>query len=877
MTELAKIYDPQSVEKEIYRAWEESGYFNPDVCITGGITTEGAERFSIVLPPPNVTGILHTGHAAMLAIEDTMVRYHRMKGDRTLWLPGTDHAAIATQSKVEKLLHKETGQSRYDLGREAFLARVEKFAQDSYDTIVNQCRAMGASLDWSREAFTLDPPRHRAVVEAFRRMYNDSLIYRGDRIVNWDPKGQTTVSDDEVLHEERTATLYTFRYSKDFPIAISTTRPETKVGDTAVAVHPDDERYARYIGKTFKIDDFCGTSLTIRIIADPEVAQDFGTGALGVTPAHSHIDWEMSERHNLPRRRVINEDARMTEEAGPYLRGKTTTEARERVVQWLRDNDLLEGEETITQSVSVAERTGGIIEPLPKKQWFVAVNKPFERDGKKTTLKELIANAVKSGAIDIIPQRFEKIYFHWIDNLRDWCISRQIWYGHRIPVWYRGNEIVVSEHAPDGDGWKQDPDTLDTWFSSGLWTFSTLGWPDDTPDFRTYHPTNVLETGYDILFFWVARMILMSTYLIGDVPFRTVYLHGLIRDEKGRKMSKSLGNAIDPLDVSVRYGTDAVRLSLLIGSTPGQDMRLGKEKIAGYRNFTNKLWNIGRYVLSQDAKNAHIAEARTPADHWILAHLQNTVATVTEHLEKFRFSQAGEVLRDFTWNDFADWYIEAHKIERNDALLHTVFRTLLHLWHPFMPFVTEELFTHIKQKGDRDFLMVSQWPQHDNTLYANIAQDDVMQFDILKDLIAKIRALRALYNITPDKKPLLTCDTNLCAIAAKHKDIIMRLGRVADVIAHTNTTPPRESAALTTAHGTGYLLLEGLVDTARERERLSKEIAELTENITAKQKRLSQESFVTRAPQDVVAKEKALLAEAQKRVTELHNARENLT
>ena len=495
---LLKPYSPQDTEKRIYSTWEESGFFNPDTCIEKGITDKNAEPFSMVLPPPNVTGTLHTGHALMLVIQDIMARHARMQGKRTLWLPGTDHAAIATQSKVEKILEKEEGKRKQDLGREEFLKRVEAFAQDSHDTIVSQCRRMGASLDWSREAFTLDEKRSLAVRTAFKQMYDDGLIYRGHRIVNWDPKGQTVISDDEIVYEERKAKLYTFKYSKDFPISISTTRPETKVGDVAVAVNPDDERYAQYIDKEYDAV-FCGVPIHIKIVADATVEKEFGTGALGVTPAHSQIDADIAARHKLETKQVINEYAKMTV-GDERLMGKKTTEAREVIAQWLRDEGLMEKEEEITQNVSTAERTGAVIEPLPKLQWFIDVNKPIVSRNNKS-LKELMLEPVKNGAIKIMPDQFESTYFHWIENLRDWCISRQIWYGHRIPVWYKGDEIYSAIEAPQGEGWAQDEDTLDTWFSSGLWTFSTLGWPEKTPDFAAYHPTSVLETGYDLIFF----------------------------------------------------------------------------------------------------------------------------------------------------------------------------------------------------------------------------------------------------------------------------------------------------------------------------------------------------------------------------------------
>ncbi|NBT37233.1 MAG: valine--tRNA ligase, partial [Actinobacteria bacterium] len=608
--DIPKAYEAKQYEDGIYAAWEQSGLFNPD-----NLPGERTEPFSIVLPPPNVTGTLHMGHAVMLAIEDIMVRFERMRGKRALWIPGTDHAAIATSTKVENILFKTEGKTRHDIGREAFLKRVEKFAQDSHDTIVNQSKKMGASLDWSREAYTLDAARNHAVNVAFKKMYDDGLIYRGHRVVNWDPVGQTTISDIEIVYKEVEATLYTFRYAKDFPIAISSTRPETKVGDTAVAVHPDDERYVAFVGKTFENISFAGTTIRITVIADREVDPAFGTGALGVTPAHSLIDADIAARHSLAMKQVIGEDGRMTEAAGPLVAGQTTKEARETVAAWLREQGLIEGEEKTTQNLATAERSGGVVEPIPMLQWFIAVSKEFERHGKTVTLKTLMRDAVESGKTKIMPERFEKTYFQWADNVRDWNISRQLWFGHRIPVWYRGEEIFVGTEAPEGEGWTQDPDTLDTWFSAGMWTFTTLGWPNlDSADLKTYHPTSVLETGYDILFFWVVRMVLMTTYLMDEVPFKTVYLHGLVRDEQGRKMSKSLDNIIDPLDMIAKYGADATRLSLVIGSTPGNDSKLSEEKIAGYRNFTNKLWNISRFVLeSTSGQGATTAFAYDPA------------------------------------------------------------------------------------------------------------------------------------------------------------------------------------------------------------------------------------------------------------------------
>ncbi len=710
---LLKPYDPASEEARIYTKWAESGYFTPENMIKDGLTAPDAEPFTIVLPPPNVTGHLHMGHAMMLTVQDIMIRYKRMAGFRTLWLPGTDHAAIATQSKVEKEIQKSEGKSRHDLGREELLKRVEAFAQDSHDTIVNQTKVMGASCDWTREAFTLDEVRTKAVRTVFKSMYEDGLIYRGNRIVNWDPKGQTTISDDEIVHESRKATMYTFTYSKDFPIAISTTRPETKVGDVAVAVHPDDTRYAEFVGKEYDAV-FCGVPIHIKIIADREVEKDFGTGALGVTPAHSMTDWEMADRHDLPRVQVINEYAKMTV-GGENLMGKKVAEARETIVAWLREEGLMQKEEIIDQNVSTAERTGGIIEPLPKLQWFIDVNKPVAARGGKT-LKELMREPVANSDISIIPDYFTKTYFHWIDNLRDWCISRQIWYGHRIPVWYKGEEIYTGVEAPDGDGWEQDPDTLDTWFSSGLWTFSTLGWPEQTEDLKIYHPTTVLETGPDILFFWVARMILMTQYALGTIPFKTIYLHGLVRDAKGQKMSKSLGNAMDPLDIAEKYGADAGRIALIIGTAPGTDSRISEDKIKGQKHFANKLWNITRFILSNTA-DMPVDAVLSEEDSIIYEAWRTELAGITLDLDNYRLHLASDKLYQYIWKTLADDILENSKplLSSDDALIKASRQKLLTVLlkenlsalHPFMPFVTESLWELF---GEKQLLMVTKWP-----------------------------------------------------------------------------------------------------------------------------------------------------------------------
>lgn len=724
-----KPYDPKETEEALYAKWEESGYFNPDVCIEKGVTDADAEAFSMVLPPPNVTGTLHMGSALMIAIEDILVRHARMNGKKTLWIPGTDSAAIATQAKVEKDIQKSEGKTRHDLGREELLKRIDVFVEESKSTIISQMRSMGASLDWSRYAYTMDDARYRAVMEAFIRMYNAGLIYRGNRIVNWDPKGQTTISDDEIVYEERKAKLYTFKYSKDFPISISTTRPETKVGDTAVAVHPDDERYKEFVGKEYDVV-FCDVPLHIKIVADESVEKEFGTGALGVTPAHSQIDWEIADRHNLTNRpQVINEYAKML--VAGRLNGMKVGEAREAVVAWLREENLLENEEEVTQNVSTAERTGGIIEPLPKLQWWIDVEKSFTvqnseipgiASGEQVSIKELMLKTAEHGGVKFVTERFEKTYMNWAKNLRPWCISRQIWFGHRIPVWYRGEEMQVQIDSP-GNDWVQDTDVLDTWFSSGLWTFSTLGWPNETPDLKNYHPTTLIETGYDIIFFWVARMVLMSGFFLGQVPFKTVYLHGLVRDGQGRKISKSLGNNIDPVDMAEKYGMDAVRISLIAGMAPGTDSRISEDKIRGYKHFANKLWNITRFVLTSIGDTKTEKDSVTPADSALLTELDTLTKTVDEHFKTYRIDLASDAIYQYLWKRFADEIIEESKpilsgsdteaIKSRQYVLLTILTTSLKLLHPFMPFVTEAIWQNMPKEtklGEPELLMVAKWP-----------------------------------------------------------------------------------------------------------------------------------------------------------------------
>jgi valyl-tRNA synthetase len=723
-----KPYDPQTTEDNIYALWEKSGFFDPDNLPE---RNKKGKPFSIVLPPPNVTGTLHMGHAAMLAIEDIMIRYKRMRGFRTLWLPGTDHAAIATQSKVEKEIQKKEGKNRHDLGREEFLKRVDAFAKSSHDTIVNQVRKMGASIDWSREAFTLDEKRTLAVRTAFKTMYDLGLIYRGNRIVNWDPKGQTTISDDEIVYKEEKAILYYFKYG---PFIISTARPETKFGDKYVVMHPADKRYEGF-NDGQKIDlEWINGPITATVVKDESIDMTFGTGVMTITPWHSTIDFEIAERHKLDKEQIIDSMGRLLPCAGEFA-GMKITEARPKIVEKLRAKGLLTKEEDYMHNVATAERTGGLVEPQIMKQWFIDVNKKFEirnseipgiKSGEETTLKDLMRKAVESGAIKIIPERFEKIYYHWIDNLRDWCISRQIWYGHRIPVWYRDTEIFVGVEAPEGGGWTQDEDTLDTWFSSGLWTFSTLGWPEKTEDLTLYHPTSVLETGYDIIFFWVARMILMTGALLGDVPFKTVYLHGLVRDGKGRKMSKSLDNIIDPLDMIKKYGGDATRLSLIIGTGPGNDLKLSEDRVRGYKNFANKLWNITRFILENTGGKSEIrisksegVEELVKVDAAYMKTLTDLIAEITGEMEEYKFYLVADKLYHYAWHELADKILEESKQvfqgtdeeakKSRERFLQYALQTILKALHPFMPFVTEEIW-QLMNAGEKSLLMVENWP-----------------------------------------------------------------------------------------------------------------------------------------------------------------------
>ncbi len=872
LNELEKIYNPIENEDKIYKKWEESGFFNPDNLKL----SKDAKSYTIILPPPNITAKLHIGHSAMLAIEDLLVRYHRLVGERTLWLPGTDHAAIATQSVVEKKILAESGKTRHDLGRAKFLEEVWKFVNETQATILHQTKKMGSSMDWSRLTFTLDEQRRKAVQAMFIDMYREGVIYRGERIVNWCPRCHSTLADDEVEYKEQKAKLYTFKYDKNFPISISTTRPETKLGDVAVAVNSKDKRYQEYIGKEYNVN-FCGQKLLIRIISDYNVESEFGTGALGVTPAHSMVDWQMAIANQLPIIKVIDEDALIKDGYGAYS-GLSVDKAREMIVAELNKKGLMEKEEEITNNLSVCYRCNTPIEPLLSKQWFISVDKKLERLGNKS-LKEKALEAAEKRDIEFLPERFNKSFKDWMANLHDWCISRQIWFGHELPVWYKGEDVYVGESAPQGVDWIKDQDTLDTWFSSGMWTFSTLGWPDNFKngvkigDLAKFHPTQVLETGYEILTLWVSRMIMMSFFALNEIPFEKVYLHGTILDKNGKKMSKSKGNGVDPMEVIEKYGTDALRLSLLMGSTPGNDSRYNEEVIETKRNFINKLWNISRFILgsvSEESLNQDYKicpDGKTLADNWILSEMNELVSKVSKNLDNYEFSFAADELNDFTWNKLADWYLEIAKIEKDkDSILVYLLKNLLILWHPFIPYVTETIW----QSTNQDLLMVASWPKSSN------AKKNANNFNILQEVVTAIRNARSLNKIEPSQKlKAVIYGHNSLDLLNSQKENIKNLKTGLSEI-EIFEKGDKIDKAITAVVSNIEIYLIGEIDEAKEKERLTKEAANLEKLILLQETKLNNQDFVGRAPESIVNAEKEKLANYKTELLKISNSLKSL-
>jgi valyl-tRNA synthetase len=904
--EMPKVYDFRATEQRIYQWWEENGWFKPE------IAGPDAEPFVISIPPPNVTGELHLGHAMFVSLEDLMIRYHRMRGYAALWVPGTDHAGIATQLQVERLLREE-GTSRQEIGREAFLRRTWEWKAKYGGHITRQLRRLGASCDWERERFTLDAGLSRAVREAFVRLYRLGLIYQGEYLVNWSPGLQTAVSDLEVEYSDEPGKLYYFRYplagadlgagSGEGYIPVATTRPETILGDTAVAVHPDDERFRHLIGKTCLVPIL---NRTIPIIHDTYVDTEFGTGALKITPGHDPNDFEIGQRHGLQIINVLNPDATMNDHAGPYA-GLDRFDCRDRLWADMEKAGLTIRTEPYDMTIPRSQRGGEVVEPMISKQWFVDV----------TAMAQMGLAAVRNGRIKIVPKRFEKVYYNWLENIRPWCISRQLWWGHRIPVWYCSDcghltvpiEDPTTCEACASTEIHQEPDVLDTWFSSALWPFSTLGWPDESPDLARFFPTSVMETGYDILFFWVARMIMTSTLFTNDVPFHTVYLHGLVRDDQGRKMSKTTGNVVDPIAlldgaapeelsdyVRTHYpdglpamGTDALRFTLLTGSSPGNDMNLSLQRVEANRNFNNKIWNATRFITGKLASvpnqdRAANGTESSLADRWIVSRLNRTISDATRLFEAYQYGEAGRQLYEFFWSEFADWYIEIAKgqIDQGEIAASSTRQTLVHvldqvlrLLHPFIPFVTEESWGHLKQAAGEAFappggwpeaLIISPWPQ--GSQLDETAEADM---NLLMELIRGIRNVRSEYKVEPAKRiAAVFSAADQTELLASQRDILVQLARLdrGGLDIQPTVPAPDQAASVVVGAVTCYLPLAGLVDLEAEKARLQKELDHVRDMVARSEKQLAG-PFADRAPEQVVQRERDKLVNLMQRRDQL--------
>ncbi len=883
---MPKTYDFHQVEQRLYQQWNDAGYFRPRLA-------PGKQPFVISMPPPNVTGELHLGHAMFVAVEDLLIRYHRMLGDPTLWVPGSDHAGIATQLQVEKDLLRTEEQTREEIGREAFVERTWAWKAKYGGMITRQLRRLGASCDWERERFTLDEGLSRAVREAFVRLYEKGLIYRGTYLINWSPGLKTAVSDLEVEYSEEQGKLYYFKYmiaGSDEFIPVATTRPETILGDTAVAVHPDDERYRHLIGRTCLVPIL---KRTIPVIHDTYVDREFGTGALKITPGHDPTDYEIGQRHGLQIINLLNTDASLNENAGPYV-GLDRYACRERLWADMQRAGLVIKTEPYLMQVPRSQRGGEVVEPMVSTQWFVRMQ----------PLAEPALQAVRRGEIRIVPERFTKVYFNWLENIRDWCVSRQLWWGHRIPAWYCDDceAMTVARAEPSqcsqcgSARLRQDPDVLDTWFSSGLWPFSTLGWPENTPDLRTFYPTSVMETGYDILFFWVARMIMLGLEFTGKPPFHTVYLHGMIRDGQGRKMSKTLGNVIDPLQVMDEFGADALRLTLLTGSTPGNDVNLSLDRVEGNRNFANKLWNATRLVVGSVARATASPVApseRSLADRWILARTQQMVGEVNRLFSLHQYGEAGRQVYEFFWGEFADWYLELAKLEleqgepaASDAA-HTmaaVLDTCLRLLHPFTPFVTEEAWGRLRdacqvsqhgyrpQGGWEQALIVAAWPAA--VPEGALDQPALASFQVMQQLISAIRNVRAERGIDPKARiPAWIAAGEHATLLAGQRQALTALARLDPdrlQISSGGVQPAAGAIPIVAANIEVFLAAAQPVDQAAERLRLERELAEAMAQV-ARLRALLDSPFADRAPARVVEKERLSLAFQQEAVRKLED------
>ncbi|HOJ11264.1 MAG TPA: valine--tRNA ligase [Clostridiales bacterium] len=856
---LEKTYEPKQVEDRLYNEWIEKDYFH-------AVIDHNKKPFTIVIPPPNITGQLHMGHALDNTLQDILIRWKRMQGYCALWLPGTDHASIATEAKIVEAMAKE-GISKEMLGREKFLERAWEWRKHYGGRIVEQLKKLGSSCDWKRERFTMDKGLSEAVKEVFVRLYEKDLIYRGERIINWCPKCNTSISDAEVEYEEKEGHFWHIKYpikdSNEY-IVIATTRPETMLGDTAVAVHPDDDRYKHLVGRTVVLPL---VNREIPIIADDFVDREFGTGAVKITPAHDPNDFEAGIRHNLPQIKVINDDATMSENAGQYS-GMDRYEARKQVVEDLKQLDLLLKIEDHTHNVGECYRCKTVIEPLISKQWFV----------KMKPLAEPAIEVVKNGTIKFVPERFSKIYYNWMENIQDWCISRQLWWGHRIPAYYCRDcgEMMVEREAPEkctkcgSSNIEQDPDTLDTWFSSALWPFSTLGWPEQTEDLRYFYPTDVLVTGYDIIFFWVARMIFSGVEHMGREPFKYVFIHGIVRDALGRKMSKSLGNGIDPLEIIDQYGTDALRFALVIGISPGNDLRFSEEKIEAGRNFANKIWNAARFVLMNFDEELDFSKVDPGkfdmADKWILSRINALTREMTDNLEKFELGIALQKIYDFIWEEFCDWYIEMVKPRLYDResesrleaqyVLNYVLKSAMKLLHPFMPFISDEIYRHLII--EEPSIMISPWPEYSDDY--NFPQDEE-RMGFIMEAIRSIRNIRSELNVPPSKRAkviFVTQEKDKKEIIEEGSNFIEKLAWASGTTIQSDKTSISVNAASAVIPGAEiYIPLEELIDIDKEIERLEKEKANLEKELERVNGKLNNPGFVSKAPKKVVEEEKA--------------------
>ena len=870
MKELEKLYDPARVEDDIYAFWLNGGYFHTEA-------DPNKKPYTIVMPPPNVTGQLHMGHAMDETWQDILIRFKRMQGYAALWVPGTDHASIATEAKVVAKM-KEDGLTKEALGREGFLERAWDWKNTYGNRIVGQLKKLGCSCDWERERFTMDEGCSKAVLKVFKQLYDKDLIYRGERIINWCPYCKTSISDAEVEYEDQEGSFWHLKYpivGSDEYLILATTRPETMLGDAAVAIHPDDERYKHLHGKKVLLPLL---NKEIPIVTDTYVDMEFGTGVVKITPAHDPNDFEVGQRHNLPIIKVMDDTAHMTEDCGKYA-GLDRYEARKAIVADLQEGGYLEKIEPHPHNVGTCYRCGTTIEPMVSKQWFVRM----------VPLAGPAIDAVRNGDIKFVPERFEKQYFHWMENTRDWCISRQLWWGHRIPAYYCDacGEIHVSDEPMTtcpkcGGAVRQDEDTLDTWFSSALWPFSTLGWPEKTKDMDYFYPTNTLVTGYDIITFWVSRMIFSGLEYTGKIPFDTVLIHGLVRDAQGRKMSKSLGNGIDPLEIIAEYGADALRLTLVLGSTPGNDMRFSDEKIKASRNFANKLWNATRFVmmnLPEDFQAGLPAQDKLDlSDKWILSTLNNLARTVTDNLEKFELGLAAQKVQDFIWEVYCDWYIEIAKVRLNSTnaeeadaarkVLVYVLCQALKLLHPFMPFITEEIYRALPGTGEA--IMVEQWPVFTEEL--NYA-DDEADFAKLMDYIKAVRTIRAEMNVHPTKRTSMVIETNDVNAFSRGGEYLAKFAFATDVSLTEKYTGDTNGMVQVITHAAcGFIPMMELIDKEKELARLNKEKAAAEKDIAMFSRQLGNEGFVNKAPAQVVEEIRQKLARAEEKLARVEES-----